>query len=307
MSRSVCYIGFFPDYEKIFFENSSSNLFNVRCYNPIEETNCLLGFEYLPRFIRNWVHKQKIKNYITKNPDTYYIFNEHRLLLKAITELLVSQSHLNFKGSLLLRNPIADNYKIKPYLETLKSRAIAIWTFDYGDHQKFGYALYRQFASLLPEFLQKEVTVGFSFVGRDKGRKQLLDELKQKLRAIDYQVDFDIRSVDDKNLSYLEYLEKSLHADCMVEILQHGQKGMTLRAVEALLYQKKLITNNSEILQADFFHPDNILLLGELNILSEDIIKLFMSKPYHAVSQAIVQKYTTEFLLNTVVGSDHSC
>lgn len=300
-SKKVCYIGFFPDYEKLFFENASSSLFDVKCYNPIEDTNYLLGFEYLPRFIRNWIHKQKIKSYIKKNSDVYYIFNEHRLLLKAVTELLVSQPHFNFKGSLLLRNPIADNYKIQPYLETLKSRAIAIWTFDCGDHQKFGYSHYRQFASLLPEFVHKEVRVGFSFVGRDKGRKQLLNELEQKLRAIDYKVDFDIRGIEDENLSYREYLEKSLHAYCMVEILQQGQRGMTLRAIEALLYQRKLITNNDDILRADFFHANNILLLDEVELLSEDEIKLFMEKPYYSIPYSIMQKYTTEFLLDTVV------
>jgi hypothetical protein len=47
--------------------------------------------------------------------------------------------------------------------------------------------------------------------------------------------------------------------------MQPGAVGYTFRTSEALLYNKKLITNNQPIENAPFFNADNIIVLNELS------------------------------------------
>ena len=61
--------------------------------------------------------------------------------------------------------------------------------------------------------------------------------------------------------------------------------------MEALFFEKKLITNNKDIKNYDFYNPSNIFILGENNI--EDI-KEFINKPYEKVEQKIIDYYDFE-------------
>ena len=61
--------------------------------------------------------------------------------------------------------------------------------------------------------------------------------------------------------------------------------------MEALFLEKKLITNNKDIKNYDFYNPSNIFILGENNI--EDI-KEFINKPYEKVEQKIIDYYDFE-------------
>ena len=71
-------------------------------------------------------------------------------------------------------------------------------------------------------------------------------------------------------------------SNCILDYNQEGQVGLTLRPMEALFLEKKLITNNKDIKNYDFYNPSNIFILGENNI--EDI-KEFINKPYEKVEQ----------------------
>ena len=53
--------------------------------------------------------------------------------------------------------------------------------------------------------------------------------------------------------------------------------------------EKKLITNNSSVVEYDFYNPKNIFVIGQR---SNDELNAFIETPYEPVSDSIVEKYT---------------
>lgn len=56
----------------------------------------------------------------------------------------------------------------------------------------------------------------------------------------------------DKGLPFIEYLSLEASAKCLLEILQSNATGRTFRMMEAVIYNKLLITNCPEILNTDY-------------------------------------------------------
>ena len=70
-------------------------------------------------------------------------------------------------------------------------------------------------------------------------------------------------------ISYQEYLQYLSKTKCVLELMQSGATGYTLRVWEALVYGKKMLTNNSAILQAPFYDPKQFRYTNQI---SEDDI-----------------------------------
>lgn len=119
---------------------------------------------------------------------------------------------------------------------------------------------------------------------------KFLNEGKQPLSAEQQ------KYVIKASLGYHDYLKCIPKIDIIIEIMRAHHQGMTLRTMEALFFQKKLITDNLEIKNMDFYSPNNIFLIGydEDSKLAE-----FITSPLdkEKLSPHIIEKYTTEYLL----------
>lgn len=86
-----------------------------------------------------------------------------------------------------------------------------------------------------------------------------------------------------------------------ISINKDGQEGLTLRVMESIFFEKKLITNNKKIINYDFYTPENIYILDDLiNIDYLDIIK-FINTPFQKMEERIIKKYTFEFWLDNIL------
>lgn len=83
----------------------------------------------------------------------------------------------------------------------------------------------------------------------------------------------------------------------LVEFQRDGQEGLSFRVFESLGFKKKLITTNKDIVNYDFYNPQNILVIDvdDINIPDE-----FVNSPYAEVNPAIVEKYKVENWVDTV-------
>ena len=299
-TKSLCFIGFIPDYEECFIQSINDIDWNISLFNPVSITNKILWFKYVPRIFQKIWHKKLIKDYILTYPDKNYLFRENRSILKIILEMLECKKIQQINGVLLLRDPVDIKHKIYPLLDKLRKYPIKILTFDPDDSQKFGFPLYKQFISVIDEMKDIEILYDFSFVGKNKGRKKQLYYLKTELQALGFHSYFDIRGGAYKNLDYISYLRHSLNAYCMVEILQQGQSGMTLRTIEALFYQRKLLTNNQQIVDEELYHPNNIMVFDGQTI-DAGKLKMFMSLPLYTFPNEIKEEYTSKFVLDKII------
>lgn len=199
-----------------------------------------------------------------------------------------------FRGLLdVLRNKYP-NAKFVVYLEDLVSRH----NFDVEEAQKFDLCISYDLGDskcygfeYCPTFLSKvsmtpsKYTTDCSFVGLPKNRLDIINELYQKLSNSGLVCDFVISSLKDDNkkiagvnyikndLPYLEYLNHVNSTNCMIEVMQNNCTGYTLRTWEALLYGKKLLTNNPEILRAPFYNERQFIYFDDPSAIEIEKIR----------------------------------
>lgn len=82
----------------------------------------------------------------------------------------------------------------------------------------------------------------------------------------------------DSPLDYEEMVKKILENDILVDFLTNVHTGLSFRVFEAIGYQKKLLTNNIDIKNYDFYHPNNIYIIGHEDRSLADFIKLNYQK-----------------------------
>ena len=177
------------------------------------------------------------------------------------------------------------------------------YTFDPIDAKKFG-------IKFKPYFYPEEYMVDCDekvdikqdvfFVGVDKDRLGIIKDLHKKFEQMNLTDKLMIVATPHKKYSrsdekwlakrvpYEKIAENIKQSRAILDIVQSGQSGITLRPMEAMFYNKKLITNNIYIKEYDFYNPRNIFILQERNI-SE--LKEFLELPTIEINQEIKNKY----------------
>ena len=67
----------------------------------------------------------------------------------------------------------------------------------------------------------------------------------------------------DKDLTYKDMLFYSVNSECILEIVQNNASGYTSRFLEAIMYDKKLITNNKAVKNDKFFNKNWISIISD--------------------------------------------
>ena len=73
-------------------------------------------------------------------------------------------------------------------------------------------------------------------------------------------------------MSYVENLNHIRQTKALLEIMQQGGHGYTLRTCEAIMYDKKMITNNPEIKNAEFYSSDRISVFEDVNEIDAEFV-----------------------------------
>ncbi len=107
-----------------------------------------------------------------------------------------------------------------------------------------------------------------------------------------------MEDVEFKQLPFEKLYEIYSQSKCVVDIESSKQNGLTMRTIEMIGLEKKLITTNKDIVHYDFFNPDNIMILDR----KDPIIDLeFIDKPYIPLDEKIRAKYSLhDWILNVL-------
>lgn len=95
----------------------------------------------------------------------------------------------------------------------------------------------------------------------------------------------------NKAVPFTKMLEDQNKSKAILELCHSLNRGYTFRTFDCIGMKKKLITNNKEIINEDFYNPNNILVIDEDNI---DIPKEFIDSPYEELPKEIYEKYSLE-------------
>lgn len=178
------------------------------------------------------------------------------------------------------------------------------WSFDMDDCKKYNMKYNTTFYLDNIELPKTTQIYDVVFIGKDKGRREYLDNLiKQfefnEIKSFFYIVDDYISrwnsNIQNPPISYEKYLEYLSKSKAIVDVIQEGQTGLTLRPMESIFFKKKMITNDQSIIENDFYDPHNIFILG---IDDFNTINNFINSPYKELPNEIIDKYDFANWLN---------
>ena len=107
--------------------------------------------------------------------------------------------------------------------------------------------------------------------------------------------------ISDKYLTISEVKNIISGSFALVDIQQQNQIGLSFRVFEALGYRKKLITNNQDIVNYDFYNPNNIFIISES---SYEVPSSFFETDYIEVFPEIINRYKLKNWLSIVLKVD---
>lgn len=183
------------------------------------------------------------------------------------------------------------------------------WSFDKSDclkyQMKFGDTYYFPPVDAKPRKNQ----YGVFFVGINRpGRKEYLDNMGEYLsnHNITYKFNLtaiptDRKSVQQKfsrRMSYDEVIMAIRESQCVLDLNRENQSGLTLRPLETLFYNKKLITNNKSITKYYAYNKDNTYIIKDANFEGLDS---FINKKNVDVSDEVLEYYSFSNWLSRII------
>ena len=153
--------------------------------------------------------------------------------------------------------------------------------------------------------LESKLTSDVFFIGTEKGRRKIIDYVKSQIEKQGFVTDFKI--ADNRkalyNNRYSKYLPYSKvisligKSRSILEILQKGQTGLSLRCMESLFFNKKIITNNISIKQSPLYSKDRVFIINED---PWDNLGKFLSKPLSPVNKKLFEAYSFDSLIERI-------
>lgn len=288
------------DFESFFSINMRGNNCKV-CY-PFKKFKG-------PQVIFRFLNKLKL------NLLTFFLLSNWKYDLEKIEKVIVFDNCLSSGLLKWLRFKIGKDsvrvwlWNIPQWPIKVIKKYAKVYCFDYDFSVKnnIGYIHQFYFKNLIPEQSSEQVDV--FYVGRDKGRFNFLYKLINvfKQTNLTYKIflykdnlnkfcDSNI-IITNKFMDYNEVISRVCSSKAIIEINLEAQTGITLRALEALYFKKKLITNNENIMNFNFYKPENIFIVGK-----DDINKLyeFVNSKWCDLPEDIYNQYSFEDWLNKI-------
>lgn len=239
-------------------------------------------FLYSRKKIPEKYYNQELKNIDT---DIIIIFDPHCRI-----EFLEWIKNINPKARIILWlwNTVKEIGKNMP-IDKVPS-GIEIWSYSKYDCKKYDLKYNTTFYPYEITTITTEIEYDVFFIGKDKGRLKDILSIKAKLDQMGLKTYFHITPTHQYELMHKSIYKAKIpyavvdrlisKSRCILDCEVDETAGLTIRPIEALYKNKKLITNNKAIKDEDFYNPNNIFIYGEdddSNLV--DFVKTEYKKP----------------------------
>lgn len=291
MTKKVLFLN---GYAKTEFYNNERNK-----YKGITATNIFKSDSIFNKMLRKFF-------LFTRLPFLYMLYGEWKYDVKSYDVIILSASHYSlYIYKYIKRNSSARiiHWYWNPLINEIMPNKIRstdtdIFSFDINDCEKHNMKYISTYYFSTIKIPENNIEYDIYFMGADKGRLNKLIELDDEFSKQGLKVYFHITKSSNlrpktnynfkPRISYTEVLNGISKCHAILDFVQDGQNGLTQRPMEALFHRKKLITNNLNIVTCDFYHPNNIFILGYDDILK---IKKFIELPYSEIDSKVLNKY----------------
>lgn len=246
------------------------------------------------RKLRTHVPKRMVFNVpkLTENDDKIIVFDT---LVTPQYLYWLCEHYTNQRIILWYWNPVSTKSRFD-----LFPRRVEIWSYSPADCKKYGFRYNTPFyfdciANSADQSIRKSTDSPLVFfLGREKGRRQKLAEIKSCLEGNGAKTRFHMmvdgtrqaRSAEEI-MPYGEVLKEMNDCDIILDYNLNPEDGLSLRPMEAVYLGKKLITNNQTIVNYDFYREENIYILNKDN----RSLREFFSTAYVEVESAVKEYY----------------
>ena len=260
-------IGFWTDYAKA-DANMLSNEFNSEKIeiNFLDRFMLTLIRKTLPGFYKPYLYRL-VKRQINE-PSEYscIICCENDIVLQILEMHLFSE----IEKICLIRN--TSSPLIKRFKCLKKSK---VFTFDLQDSKKHDIGLYKQYCALDTCINQRNIKLkqDLYFVGMNKDRSKILNKIKKNNKNLSTKIIVfpDIKNIFDEfifhlcKIRYHQNLKNISESKYILEIVKKDQAAFSTRAIEALFYGVKVVTNIKNIQDYDLYDKTRFYQISQEN------------------------------------------
>lgn len=224
------------------------------------------------------------------NLNSYDSIIIHMSFLTRYLPFIVNKKYPNISIKCWYWNTIASNsIPIKT-----NNKNIEYWSFDDNDCKKYDlnkniqyYFRYNKTNSVK--------TNDIYFIGYNKNRINELKEFEEVVNQYGLKCNINIINSDKDYISYNLVKRELEKSKAVLEIVKQNQVGFTLRVLESLFFEIKLITNNKNIKNSKIYNKNNIFIIGDDNY---DDLTNFINSPYDESVNVYQNDYCIETWLN---------
>lgn len=173
-----------------------------------------------------------------------------------------------------------------------------VYSFDAEDAEKYGMIFWRTPYSAKEEYRKIVANEDAYFVGVGTDRFSILCDVARCGKKAGLKMHLDIiHKLNPKTMQnvpsnvlihsfeniipYGESLKRTLNAKCILDVVRPEQAGLTLRAYEAVVYNRKLLTNNKSIFLFPFYDPRFMQYFEKVEDIDWDWVKEDIEVDYH--------------------------
>lgn len=199
---------------------------------------------------------------------------------------------------LLIRDLLKVTKHVNQYfdLDEAKRTYDEIYTINTNEAEKYGLKAIHSYCSYYPvETSPQDKKSDVVFIGVVKDRLDTIKRAYEKFTKAGLVCDFLLVSrqpiegeflpeglvIQQAGIPYLEMLKRTVNSSCVLEITQKDADGLTSRCLEALCYNKKLISDNFRLKDTKYYDSDYMYLYQDIDEVPVDFIKKQIDVDYH--------------------------
>lgn len=227
------------------------------------------------RFLRFWLFNRIPVPHLDPDTPIYFVFFYGRLHW-------VNDGFIDFLKN---KYPISryicyfqDLISIREYIDInkVKKDFDLVISYDAHEAQQYSIEYYPTPFTYIDVKQNPQYETDVYFLGRPKGRLNLILQMYDNLVRLGYKCDFYISDVQTEqkvvrtgihyidSMSYFENLEHVVSCRILLEIVQDNSVGCTLRTWEAIVYKKKLLTNNKYLQTTPYYSSYATIIDGDV-------------------------------------------
>ncbi len=181
---------------------------------------------------------------------------------------------------------VYDSYYCKSVRQIVKQIPFdEVFTFYQEDAKNHGFTYFDTYFSGIP-VTPSEKKSDLFFWGTDCGRRDMVETISDIFTKEGLQTNVGICYTDEENhkpgivynepLPYPKVVEHIQSSRCILDLVSERSKGVSLRYYEAMVYGKKLITNNPLVKNMRGYDPCQVFLFDK----PQEIDPAFLDLPY---------------------------